>query len=319
MASNGAVVAACFNRPFLPHAATMLRSLAASGSDVDTVLVTADETVTDAEMRRLLDFARSCGLPAERLHVDDRLLEGFGARGKYPRTAWFRAALPEAVGALDRLLYLDCDVLVLHDLGVLWRAELRDDHGFGAVTHPSYNHRVVDYAAHLRMPADTPLLNSGVLLMDIQRLRACEYGRRLRDFVANPTISSLLYADQDALNVVFERSWTALDPMWNCIASIAMPFLYGASWRDDTFHDPDVLERAARSPAIVHFNGPVEWRPWHRRCFHSFRSLYHAYRADTPWPLTEREGTAKDRLLACVPPKVQARVGLVRAQRRQRR
>ena len=112
--------------------------------------------------------------------------------------------------------------------------------------------------------------------------------------------------------MVLAGRWTALDPAWNCLSSILFPFVSGASWADDIHHDVLVLERAARSPAIVHFDGPVALKPWRRRSFHPFADLYRRYRAMTPWPLTELEGRRRDALLSRVPPRVQAKLWQLR-------
>src|SRR5207249_4377758 len=104
----------------------------------------------------------------------------------------------------------------------------------------------------------------------------------------------------------FGGRWTSLDPKWNCMNVILFPYLSGASWAQDIHHDPLVLERAALSPAVVHFEGASVFRPWHRRCFNPFTDLYRHYRAETPWPLRELEGDRHDALFARVPPRVQA-------------
>jgi hypothetical protein len=124
------------------------------------------------------------------------------------------------------------------------------------------------------------------------------------------------------MNILFAGRWTALDPTWNCSTSIVLPFVSGGSWSDDVHHDAATLERAARSPAIVHFEGARVLRPWHRRCFHPFAGLYRQYRAQTPWPLERLEGTRSDALMGLVPPRLQAELWYrryVRSQRADRR
>ena len=43
------------------------------------------------------------------------------------------------------------------------------------------------------------------------------------------------------VNVVFAGEWTPLDPKWNCLTTILLPYVLGASWADDRHHDPVAL------------------------------------------------------------------------------
>jgi lipopolysaccharide biosynthesis glycosyltransferase len=145
------------------------------------------------------------------------------------------------------------------------------------------------------------------MVMDLALMREERFGPRVREFAQNPG-RKLVYADQDAMNVLFTDRWTAIDPAWNCTTSILLPFVADASWAEDRNHDAFALERAARSPAIVHFDGAPIMRPWHRRCFNPFADLYRFYRASTPWPLLELQGRRRDALFSRIPPRLQAKL-----------
>jgi lipopolysaccharide biosynthesis glycosyltransferase len=310
MMSHGTpVLAACFNAPYVPHVATMLRSFAESANGPTRWYLVNDDSVSPAVLKRLLDFARDCGLTAESFSIPDDLVDGFqeGVTRKYPRIAWYRAVLADALAKEDRLLYLDSDLLVLHDLRALWDTALGEGDLFGAVAHPSYG-RASRECQRLGLPLDAPLLNSGVMVMDLAAMRSEEFAQRIQKFVLSPERPELRYADQDAMNVLFAGRWTSLDPTWNCMNVILLPFVAGASWADDIHHDAVLLERAARSPAVVHFEGATVFRPWHRRCFNPFTGLYRHYRSTTPWPLLELEGGRRDEFLSRLPPRAQAKV-----------
>jgi lipopolysaccharide biosynthesis glycosyltransferase len=313
MSGNGPpVLAACFNEPYVPHVATMLRSFAISAGGPARWYLISDDSVAPAVIQQLLDFAGGCGIAAESLRIPDDLIAGFDNRGRYPRIAWYRAVLAEALPGEDRLIYLDSDLLVMHDLQPLWETELADGHLFGAVCHPSYAEGRRE-CARLGLPPDSPILNSGVMVMNLALMRSKSFASRIREFVESPGRPELRYADQDAMNVLFAGRWTSLDPAWNCMSSILLPFVSGACWADDTHHDAVVLERAARSPAVVHFEGASVLRPWHRRCFNPFAGLYRHYRSMTPWPLGELQGRRHDALFAHIPPRIQAKVWHFRA------
>jgi lipopolysaccharide biosynthesis glycosyltransferase len=308
------VLAACFNRAYVPHVATMLRSFAASNATPARWYLVGDDSVDAGTLAQLVDFAGACGLRAEPLHIPDELVAGFDACGYLPRVAWYRSALPEALPSEDRLVYLDSDLLVLHDLRGLWDVELRNGDYFGAVCQPSYADET-GVIARIGLPQGAPYFNSGVMVMELAAMRAEGFTRQLREFFVSPNRPELPTADQCAMNVLFPDRWTALDPTWNCISSIMSPFLYGSSWADDTHHDATVIERAARTPSVVHFEGPQVLKPWNARCFNPFAALYRHYRAMTPWPLTSLEGRRRDALLGRIPPRAQAVLWRLRRRR----
>jgi lipopolysaccharide biosynthesis glycosyltransferase len=236
----------------------------------------------------------------------------------YPRIAWYRAVLADALEHEGRVVYLDSDVLVLHDPATLAQSALRPGDLFGAVCHPSYGQAAAE-CARLRLPREAPLFNSGVMVMDLEGMRRERFAESIREFVQRPDRPVLRYADQDAMNIAYAGRWTQLDPAWNCLNVILQPFTAGASWADDVHHEPWVLERAARSPAIVHFEGAKVLRPWHRRCFNPFADLYRRYRATTPWPLKALDGTRQDDVLRHLPPRLQARLWALQQARARRR
>ena len=319
IAGDPPVFAACFNDRYLPHAATMIRSFAASAVTPSRWYLIADESVEPGELRQLLNFARSCGITAEPLDIPDELVAPFEDKARYPRSAWYRTALADALPGEGRLVYLDSDLIVLHDLKPLWETSLGEGHLFAALCTPSYAGSGVLNNERLGLPYSAGYFNSGVMVMDLALMRAEGFRERTAKYVQTTGRPELIFADQDALNVVFAGRWTPIDPKWNCLGTILLPFMIGGSWSDDIHHDRLVLERAARSPGVVHFDGPAIMKPWNKRCFNPFAPLYREYRAMTPWPLGVLEGRPRDAVLSKVPPRVQAKVWQYRLRRRRRR
>jgi hypothetical protein len=60
-------------------------------------------------------------------------------------------------------------------------------------------------------------------------------------------------------------------------------------WSADLLGRSEIAEAITR-PAIIHFEGPAENKPWHVLCDHPARSIYKAHRGHTPWPRYRREG-----------------------------
>jgi lipopolysaccharide biosynthesis glycosyltransferase len=215
------------------------------------------------------------------LEVPDEAVAGFPIEGFTLKATWYRVFLPELAPEVDRVVYLDADVLVLDDLGELWRTEL-GDHLLAAVT----NLHQWDHAGRpeaIGLPAGVEYFNAGVLLLDLARMRAEGTSRALRSF-AIENAERLDWRDQDALNLVLGRRRLPLHPRWNVMSSILL-----FPWAGDVFGERAVRE-ARESPAIRHFEGPALNKPWHYLCEHELRERYVQLRERTPWPHVRIEG-----------------------------
>ncbi len=124
----------------------------------------------------------------------------------------FRLLLPSVLGHLDRVIYMDADVIVLHDIAELWSADLGGAPIGGVTDIGVYRKLVREDARGGRQFRDHMLslgmdltrrqyVNSGLLLLDLQQLRANNFAVQVRDqYTARR--DRLWYADQDIINVV---------------------------------------------------------------------------------------------------------------------
>lgn len=299
-------LACASNAGYLPHVAALMESLAASNTPAGLRLyLLHDHSVTADLQQRLRDTATRLGLGLELIMPPPALLSELPpSNAFYPSLIWYRILLPQLLGSLDRVLYLDADTIVLQDLQPLWRTDLGDAL-LGAVPQ----HRQMLGGEHLQQHGISPsdgYFNSGVLLMDLCRMRGSgfvsriiEAGRQLRGAVS--------YPDQDAYNIACANRWHRLHPRWNAFASL---FLTGGV--SDYIDDAPAYAEAVASPAILHFEGSIFAKPWNYRCVHPHRELYRAYRKRSAWPL-QLEGTdLKSRLLGLLPVNQQLALGQLR-------
>lgn len=266
---------------YVPHTATMLQSLLAhqQGRPVCVHFMAAPD-VSRGRERRLMEMVHGEGAGFSVLRVPDERLTGLPTRGFTRKATWYRIFLPELQPSLDRILYLDSDLIVLDSLSPLFEIDLGDN-CVGAVTN-------VFQLNHLHRPAELGLadaheyFNAGVLLMNLEQMRAHSSTTKLLAF-GRDHAGRIAWRDQDVLNVVLGHRRLPLHPRWNVMNS----------FRWD--HAAEVfghaqLEDARRNPAIRHFEGPAENKPWHYLCDRALRELYEEYRQRTPWPRIRRDG-----------------------------
>jgi lipopolysaccharide biosynthesis glycosyltransferase len=195
-----------------------------------------------------------------------------------PRPMYFRLVICELLPReLDRVIYLDADVIVRRTLRELWRANLgaapigavRDAYLPWMVRNSRFHWRDVDVAP------DAPFFNSGMLVVDLERWRAREVGARALALLSGE--SSMF--DQCALNIVLEHNWAALAPEWN----VQSYHLSGDECLAFASEGRDRLDAAISDPAIVHFTGGTFNRPWEAPCSNPYRDEWLEHLDRTAW------------------------------------
>ncbi|NEJ73248.1 glycosyltransferase family 8 protein [Rhizobium phaseoli] len=164
---------------------------------------------------------------------------------------------------IERLLYLDADVLAVAPVGELFT---RDFQGKALAAVDDYVMAFPEKAGarqrKIGMREGGRYFNAGVLLFDWSACRAKGLFARTREIFQE---RSHLFEnnDQDALNVSFDGDWLALDPRWNTQTGL-LPFV--------------------GQPAIVHFTGRK--KPWQATVPWVHRQMARRYiedLRDTPW------------------------------------
>ncbi|NQG98113.1 glycosyltransferase [Streptococcus suis] len=148
------------------------------------------------------------------LLVDPRQFEAFPLnRSHITRPeVYFRMAFTSLLSDLDRILYLDSDILAQKNLLPLWETPL-DGAYMAAVSEPP-SEGGFNYRRSIGMTDPTYYFNSGVLLMDLKKMREdqiepllFECGQAIKD--------KIRLQDQDIINVALEGKIKVLDPIYN--------------------------------------------------------------------------------------------------------
>jgi lipopolysaccharide biosynthesis glycosyltransferase len=163
-----------------------------------------------------------------------------------------RLLLPDLLSDLDRVVYIDIDVVVRGDVGELWDLDL---HGAALAARPTISEWAESGLAfvyraarrlpadvaqelrafiHARMEGDFTSFNAGVMVLDLARMRA---DRFTADFAG--MAGRYGFNDQDVLCCYAGSHVAALDPRWNA------------------FPNREVVPEDVR---LVHYAG--EAKPW---------------------------------------------------------
>ncbi len=251
-------IALCFDARYALYARVTIESLLAAesvsahptpmrfwlvgGEDVgDGTRETIESQIGDRAAVTFLESARYASAPRQPL---SRYV------GHVSAAMYLRLELPYLVPPdVQRLIYLDCDVLCTTSVAALARCDLSGK-AVGAV-RDAFTRRLGDSPGTMAgligsaLDPQAHYFNSGVLVVDLPAWRSAGITERCLAYVHEHT-DHLRFPDQDALNFVLYDNWHRLPKEWN----------YMMTWR---------LERTVagrlRDAHLIHSSGGIKY--WH--------------------------------------------------------
>jgi lipopolysaccharide biosynthesis glycosyltransferase len=142
--------------------------------------------------------------------VTNRHRQNLHSRAHYSHAMYLKYDLPELFPHLDKILYLDGDVIVSGDLREFYDMSLTDV--YAAVVENPLGDDVAKYVRG-QLKYTGRYLNSGVMLLNLAAMRRDDIPRRLAEFTA--ARPWLAMPDQDAFCAVLDRRVTFADATYN--------------------------------------------------------------------------------------------------------
>jgi len=263
------IVTTCDNA-YVQHTAVFLKSLLDRNPDIKCrifILVPNNFIHLVSLERNLGRFGKSLEL------VNTDLSEALSLKISDHVTiaTYFRLLLDRLLpGDIDRIIYMDSDVLVTGPLASLWATDL--ENYAVAATIDSVVDRDPSVREKVGLAPTSHYFNAGVLLIDLCRWRNEELGERALAFaIEHPEL--ITWWDQCALNHVLRGRFKQLANEWNFQTA-------HLRWSKDGMCTADSL-RELDAAKIIHFTGDL--KPWHDLSAHPMKWLYWKYLRETDW------------------------------------
>lgn len=215
------------------------------------------------ELKQLIESYGSLFLP---VRVDEELLSGVPVIRYFTKEMYYRLLAGMMFPKEKRMLYLDPDILIKDSLEPLYETEF-EGMVMAGVADVAVNTMLSDHKKELGFGDEEQYINSGVLLMDLEKLRECFRLEDIREIVEERG-EFLKYPDQDMINLIFRGKIKVLERKYN----------YNTGYGDGIgmlkyMAGGFIKER--RYPVIVHFMGPT--KPWHPDYYGKFGREYRFY------------------------------------------
>ena len=259
-------IALAFDQNFIAPFYVLLTSIFLNNNEKQFVFHAIVEELDEKQRELILFFVQQNKAEILFYSVDAKLIKQFTLSVESPHitsATYYRLFFPELLSKdIDRLIYLDTDIIVIGELDKLYHSSIEDS-TIGAVADAKVRSR-----PDLGIVKEGEYFNAGVLLINLNQWRELKITERTIKFLMTYP-DKILLADQDALNNVLLNNWYKLDKKYNI-----------------TFYDvPNNLkknqfDRFLNDKVIIHYT--TQNKPWLLTCTNRLRYLYNLYLQKSP-------------------------------------
>lgn len=272
-------IAYACNEAYMEQTTVSLISLFENNKDIGNIdIYFIDMGITKESADELKQIVESYGnkliiVPFNSLAYDLKV----GNTGRHIQSVYAKLFFGR-IENIDRILYLDSDIVVNDSILPLWNMDLGDCVCAGVETI----HTIKDNARIELAPNDRAI-NDGMLLMDLQKWRDNDYLSKclihIQKYNGNPPVLS-----EGTINAVCKGKILIVDPRYNLMSGIVaekaqrIEYLTGRK-----YYNQETLDNATKNPCIIHYLSGFYNRPWCEECSHPLKEVYLNYRKKTKW------------------------------------
>jgi len=271
-------IVVCIDKAFVMPTGVMMYSACVNNQDTDIMFhIVADESVTDKDRKDLIRTVESFkGKHVTFYTLDSRSfseLPALEGNSRLNQSTYYRLFLTEILpNHLDKVLYLDGDLIIRHSLLPIWNTDL-SNYAIAAVTDNAES--TMSIYERLNYPSQLSYFNAGVLLVNLHYWRSHNVLKTFNSFMQEHR-SDIIQHDQDVLNAVFCRQKVILPIKYNATLN------FYSRWPiyDFSKYKDEVLE-ARKDPVIIHYTSEKPWQ--YCRYPHPLENVFFRYQSQTCW------------------------------------
>ena len=180
---------------------------------------------------------------------------------------------------VHKVLYFDCDTLIVGSLNELWNEDINDFYVAGVCdTVPSKTKQAIS------LNNTDFYINAGMLLINLKKWRKDSLEKKLLNFIDERN-GNVIHHDQGVINGVIKNK-KILPLRYNLMTSYLMmnrEDIIKFYKVEDSFYSQEQIDEAIKNPVYIHYTPGFTTRPWVKGCRHPYVNLYWKYLKLTPW------------------------------------
>lgn len=171
---------------------------------------------------------------------------------------------------LNKILYLDCDILVNNPLDDLWNINIENFSIAAVLDVITFDEDVYD---RLKYDKNEGYFNAGVLLINLKKWREINLLKQALGYIQSNK-QRIINEDQDVLNALLHKDKKLIPLKFNATYSVfEKQSLFLKDYNEE-------IEEAIYKPTIIHF---TYIKPWNKECNHPYQYLFEEILKCTPW------------------------------------
>ncbi|MCL1886853.1 MAG: glycosyltransferase family 8 protein [Betaproteobacteria bacterium] len=197
------------DRNYLQHLSVTMASILKNKAPTDSIrFYILGNAFTESDQQILHQLRSIADFEMEYIPIKDKTLEIFPLSKKDRITieAYFRLFIPELIPNEDRIIYLDCDIIVRNSLAELYSMNLENNYVLGV--------RDIDSRGNAKRLGTKRYINSGVLLMNSRKMREDGIHEKFIRYTLDNR-NHIVWHDQDVIAAVLQGHIGYISPVWN--------------------------------------------------------------------------------------------------------
>ena len=253
-------VAFSVNESYLPYCSVALTSICQHQTlreEIDFYIL-HNGSISDAVRHDFLEKTPCLKGPKRRVEfveMQDRLQisKRVVTTAHITEETYFRLYLHELFPDLDKVLYLDADIVARRNIKELFDCEISDWCIAGVEDVKSYA-----FMKKLNLPLTEKYVNGGVILMNLAKIRKINATDRIEEILNSPIRKKITAGDQDLMALLFQNQIVYLPLKWNML--IQTEEMLRSRCGIINGIDLKKILAARSNPGILHYIGPN--KPW---------------------------------------------------------
>ncbi len=277
------------NETFTPHMASLIVSILENSSDkylYDFIIL--GDNIKKITKNIIIEMTEAYSNSKIQFLDLDYEYDDATVHMHFSKATFFRLSIDKLLPDYDKVIYLDCDMIVLGDISKLFEIDIKDKvlaatHDYimssfcetklkslestGSLDAKKY---LIDY---LGMTENwNQYFQAGAILFNVKKLRDLNLSSVFEEELRK---RPYWFVDQDLLNKYFNSDTMILDLKWN-IPNVCIHYREGLNQNQIS-----IIDRALDCPWIIHYAG-YEAKPWINLSA-PFSEVYWKYQRKTPF------------------------------------
>lgn len=256
-----------FDKNYIRPFEVMLKSLVTTNAKEMFNVWLLHSEIPIENLQELHEFCSEQRVTLTPIQVDRKIFKYAPISKQYPQEMYYRLLAPLLLPeSIEKVLYIDPDILVINSIRPLWEIDLGDN-TFAAASHSGVFDLMSD-VNRVRLGQEHDYYNSGVILIDLIKARKLVKAEEIFDYVKTHA-AELVLPDQDVFNFLYGDDTLQIDDtIWNFDPRYFTAYRLRSNGQCD-------MDWLMQNTVFLHFCGKK--KPWKASYSNRFASLYKHY------------------------------------------